>query len=62
MNKTKICKKCGIEKPIDSYYPDRTYPDHRVRVCKDCQKLDRLQRKKKIVSRPAVKDYGFGYG
>lgn len=62
MVKAKVCKKCGIEKLIDSYYPDRTYPDNRVRVCKDCQKIDRLARKKKITTRPVIKDYGFGYG
>lgn len=33
----KICKKCGIEKPIEQYSVNRGARDGRVNSCKPCE-------------------------
>jgi superfamily II helicase len=33
----KICKTCGVEKPLDEYHRNKNYLDGRVKECKDCR-------------------------
>lgn len=37
--KTKVCPKCGIEKPIESYHRDRTKSSGRSSHCNECKYL-----------------------
>ena len=34
---TKICKKCGIEKPLDEFYKDKSKKDGHENKCKECK-------------------------
>lgn len=38
MNKTKICSKCGISKPIDEFYKHKDCKDRRYPECKECKR------------------------
>jgi len=34
---TKTCQKCKKVKPLNEFYENRTKPDHRNGICKNCQ-------------------------
>lgn len=36
MSATKLCRKCGLEKPLDHFYRLRKGKDGRQSYCKDC--------------------------
>jgi len=40
MTSTKVCFKCGQEKPISLFYPHREMRDGRLNKCIDCTKAD----------------------
>lgn len=54
----KICTKCGIEKPIEEFYKNKTKRDGHSSICKDCQReADRryyLSNKDKVRKRAKV--------
>ena len=33
----KICKTCGINKPLEEYHRNKNYTDGRVNECKECR-------------------------
>jgi hypothetical protein len=33
---SKLCRKCGLVKPLEQFYGDRTHSDGRQSKCKDC--------------------------
>jgi hypothetical protein len=35
----KLCRVCGLTRPLESFYRDRTRRDGRMRLCKDCERL-----------------------
>ena len=37
--KSKVCKECGREKPVDEFYQNFIYKDGLMPICKDCQRL-----------------------
>lgn len=39
----KVCKKCGIEKPIDDFYVHSRMSDGHLSFCKDCVR-DRISK------------------
>jgi hypothetical protein len=41
---TKICTKCRIEKPLDSFYKNKRCADGRAPTCKDCFAFDAAER------------------
>jgi hypothetical protein len=38
MNTTRVCKKCEIDKPLESFEKSPRYRDSRMPVCRDCRK------------------------
>lgn len=43
----KICKICGIEKPLNSYVAYRNYPTRYRHICKECEYKRLKEREKK---------------
>lgn len=41
---TKVCKKCGRELPLDSYWKNATYRDGYMAKCRDCMKQEEKER------------------
>lgn len=37
---TKICKKCGKEKPLTDFYFNFIYKDNYMPICKECHRLN----------------------
>lgn len=37
ITKTKVCKKCGLEKPLTDFYKDLTVVDKLTSTCKSCK-------------------------
>ena len=51
--KTKICKECGKELPIENFNKNNAMKDGHVNICKDCQREQRRKRLNQIVV-PAI--------
>jgi hypothetical protein len=52
--KTKVCTKCGVEKPLTEFYRDKSKKDGRRNICKSCDKeKDKLDK----LNPPIKKDY-----
>lgn len=49
---TKICKRCGIERPIDQFRPYYGRPSGRYSFCKTCERIE--QRRKYLVGKDAA--------
>lgn len=47
MHKSKICIRCGEEKPLDEFYVHKRMADGHLNVCKSCVKL-RIGRYRKV--------------
>lgn len=45
---TKVCTKCGIEKPFSEFYNNRASKDGKTTRCKECEKVIRLGYDKRI--------------
>jgi sulfite reductase alpha subunit-like flavoprotein len=45
--KSKICRKCGVEKPIEAFYLNKSYKDGRLSTCNTCKREVDLKRKRK---------------
>jgi hypothetical protein len=37
---TKHCPRCGLDKPLDGFYPDRGKSDGRRYICRPCDRLE----------------------
>jgi hypothetical protein len=48
---TKICPKCERELPISSYWIDRSRPDGRFRMCRDCATTEKMLRRNRYAAR-----------
>ena len=35
---TKVCQRCGREKPLSQFYHNSTKSDYHNGICKDCQR------------------------
>jgi ubiquitin C-terminal hydrolase len=51
---TKICFKCGLEKPLSQYYKHPQMSDGRLGKCKECAKRDVKTKRIKIKRRPEL--------
>lgn len=71
---TKVCTKCGIEKPLDQFYKDRTRKDWYWCHCKSCKRVtekkyrdknsDIIKQKRKEYKRThqdKIKKYNYDY-
>lgn len=47
---TRVCKKCGIEKGVDCFYPDNRNPGHFRPKCKDCMSEESSERRERLDS------------
>lgn len=45
---TKICKKCGIEKPISEFHNQKSMKDGKRTRCKSCERIYQREYNKKI--------------
>ena len=45
---TKVCKTCGIEKPLSEYHKDRATQDGHKHICKSCKSKYDTRRKPKV--------------
>ena len=53
--KSKICKECGRELPLEMFSKNKAMRDGHVNICKDCQREQRRKRKdSKII--PAINE------
>ncbi len=53
MSETKVCSKCGAEKPVDAYYRQRGNKDGRRGACKACQRVyDKARRARLAKPKP----------
>lgn len=50
-NLTKVCSKCGVEKPISQYWKDRYNPDGLFRYCSDCAMVLKELRRERYAAR-----------
>ncbi|WP_407536435.1 hypothetical protein [Cetobacterium somerae] len=44
----KVCKKCGIEKPLNNYSSQKNYPANFRYICKDCENEEAREKNKKL--------------
>jgi hypothetical protein len=45
--KTKVCRKCGVEKPIEEFNKNKNHKDGLANQCKECARLYRIENKEK---------------
>jgi hypothetical protein len=56
MSGTKVCRWCGVEKPIDGFYRYKRNADGRANVCRECDR--EAQRKRREADPERYREYG----
>lgn len=54
---TKVCFKCGIEKPLVKFYKHSKMADGHLGKCKECTKIDTKERYETLVEDPTFVNY-----
>lgn len=49
---SKICFKCGVDKPLTDYYPHKRMGDGHLNKCKECTKKDTKERADILLNNP----------
>lgn len=50
--KTKVCFKCGVDKPLSEYYKHKKMGDGHLNKCKDCTRKDVREREERLLKDP----------